>query len=148
MAIKSFRGKYKFLSNMFPVKIEFEGKVWNSSENIYQSFKTGYVLERALFPTMTPSESKQYWRYAAIRNPQFYTTRLRYMERALRAKFANPHLQALLLETGDEELVEGNTWGDRFWGVTDMGDGVGNNFLGKLLMKLRAEYRENLIDKA
>lgn len=138
--IDSFKGKYAFLSNMFPVKIEFEGKIWNSSENIYQSYKTGYPLEREIFPTMTPSESKRYWKGATLRNAQFHSFKLEYMERALRAKFANPHLAHLLLSTGDAELVEGNWWGDTYWGVFDK-TGKGHNLLGKLLMKLREEIR-------
>jgi predicted NAD-dependent protein-ADP-ribosyltransferase YbiA (DUF1768 family) len=42
----------------------------------------------------------------------------------------------MLKATGDEELVEGNWWNDTFWGVCN---GVGENNLGKLLMKIRAE---------
>ena len=36
------------------------------------------------------------------------------------------------------KLVEGNTWGDRFWGVCG---GVGLNWLGRLLMQVRDEVR-------
>ena len=61
------------------------------------------------------------------------------MEEALRLKFDDPHLKDLLLATGDKELIEGNTWNDQFWGVCN---GVGENNLGKLLMKLRKEYSE------
>lgn len=61
------------------------------------------------------------------------------MEAILRDKFTRHHdLQAWLLDTGNRELVEGNTWGDRFWGVCG---GVGENHLGRLLMKIRAELR-------
>ena len=41
----------------------------------------------------------------------------------------HPHLIEMLLQTGDEELVEGNKWGDRFWGVCK---GKGENHLGKI----------------
>jgi predicted NAD-dependent protein-ADP-ribosyltransferase YbiA (DUF1768 family) len=58
------------------------------------------------------------------------------METLLRQKFAHPELRAKLKETNDAELVEGNWWGDRFWGVCR---GEGENHLGKLLMKIRAE---------
>jgi predicted NAD-dependent protein-ADP-ribosyltransferase YbiA (DUF1768 family) len=43
-----------------------------------------------------------------------------------------------LMATGDAELIDGNTWGDRYWGVVD---GVGQNRLGQLLMERRAELR-------
>jgi predicted NAD-dependent protein-ADP-ribosyltransferase YbiA (DUF1768 family) len=44
-----------------------------------------------------------------------------------------------LLDTGTQTLVEGNWWGDVFWGVCK---GVGSNHLGKLLMKLRKEGQQ------
>ena len=50
-----------------------------------------------------------------------------------------------LIATGDAELVEGNTWGDRYWGVVD---GVGENRLGELLMDRRAELRAALREEA
>ena len=45
---------------------------------------------------------------------------------------------AKLLATGDAQLEEGNTWGDRIWGVYQ---GQGDNRLGKILMKVREELR-------
>jgi len=36
--------------------------------------------------------------------------------------------------SGEAELVEENTWGDRFWGRSR---GVGKNMLGQLLTALR-----------
>ena len=50
------------------------------------------------------------------------------------AKFSqNEFLKQKLIATGREWLEEGNTWGDRTWGTVD---GVGNNYLGKVLMEL------------
>ena len=56
------------------------------------------------------------------------------------AKFTqNPDLKEELLATGDEHLEEGNTWGDAIWGTVD---GVGENRLGKILMRVRDELNE------
>jgi len=53
------------------------------------------------------------------------------------AKFlGNGDLRDQLLATGDAELVEGNTWGDTYWGV-DSRSGKGENMLGKILMETR-----------
>lgn len=58
-------------------------------------------------------------------------------------KFAeHPRLAQLLLDTGDALLIEGNNWGDSFWGVTRNGDGDGANYLGKILMEIRRGLRE------
>ena len=57
----------------------------------------------------------------------------------LQEKFKNPLLRSMLLATEDVLLVESNTWGDRTWGVYK---GAGENWLGRLLMEVRAECRE------
>jgi predicted NAD-dependent protein-ADP-ribosyltransferase YbiA (DUF1768 family) len=41
-----------------------------------------------------------------------------------------------LLQTGDKMLIEGNAWGDSFWGY-DTNIQKGNNFLGRILMYIR-----------
>jgi predicted NAD-dependent protein-ADP-ribosyltransferase YbiA (DUF1768 family) len=43
------------------------------------------------------------------------------------------------METGQDEIVEWNNWGDVWWGK-DLETGKGRNELGKLLMKIRSEY--------
>jgi ribA/ribD-fused uncharacterized protein len=63
--------------------------------------------------------------------------KLRIMEGLVRQKFSkDPVLRQRLLDTGDQDLVEGNTWGDTFWGVCR---GQGSNWLGRILMDVRAE---------
>lgn len=54
----------------------------------------------------------------------------------LRIKFNQEPLKVLLLSTKEAELIEGNTWGDVYWGVCN---GIGQNKLGKLLMQVRSE---------
>ena len=61
------------------------------------------------------------------------------MRRAVRAKFeAHEDLQTLLLSTGDKKIVEAATRDD-FWGCG--ADGSGKNWLGRILMELRAELQ-------
>ena len=61
------------------------------------------------------------------------------MEECVRFKFTHhTELRDALLATADVELIEGNTWGDRIWGVYQ---GEGENHLGKILMKIRSELR-------
>jgi ribA/ribD-fused uncharacterized protein len=62
------------------------------------------------------------------------------MRAIIQDKFGlNPDIAEKLVLTGDEELVEGNTWGDRFWGVDPIGSTNGQNQLGMILMLVRAE---------
>ena len=62
------------------------------------------------------------------------------MEDLVRQKFTkNKDLAKLLKGTGNQELIEGNTWKDTFWGVYN---GIGSNHLGKILMKIRKELND------
>ena len=63
------------------------------------------------------------------------------MERVLLSKFNhNPKLRLKLVATGDTYLEETNDWNDTYWGVCD---GVGQNKLGELLMKIRDKFKGN-----
>jgi len=65
------------------------------------------------------------------------------MLRLVRDKFRDPELAKALLDTREEKLVEGNQWGDRFWGAVWNGSSwEGRNELGKILMKVRADLRQ------
>ena len=50
----------------------------------------------------------------------------------------NEVLKDKLLETGDAILIEGNRYHDTYWGMVD---GVGENKLGKILMRIREELK-------
>ena len=76
------------------------------------------------------------------------------MLKAVRAKFKDPVLASKLLKTGDAILIEGTFWNDRTWGVAlrKIKDkdgniigykGSGKNQLGKILMKVRNELKNN-----
>ncbi len=87
----------------------------------------------------TPSEAKKITASPDFTaRPDWQEVKLSQMEFVLRQKFSHPELLALLLATGEMELVEDNDWDDTYWGVCN---GVGENNLGKLLMKIRAEAR-------
>ena len=58
----------------------------------------------------------------------------------IRKKFESPFLADLLIKTEDSELIFGNTWNDRVWGICR---GTGENLLGKILMKVRQELKKS-----
>jgi NADAR domain len=71
------------------------------------------------------------------------TIKLVVMHTLVWEKFTDhPSLAKLLLATRDRELIEGNKWGDSFWGVTKNGRGQGENQLGKILMQVRTALQE------
>lgn len=135
--ISDFRGESRWLSNFHLVKVELDGVPYSSTENAYQAAKTLDPDLRRVFRTCTPSEAKRHGRLLALR-PDWEAVKVPVMLDLLRQKFAHPELRAKLLATGDAQLIEGNWWNDTFWGVCR---GIGQNWLGRLLMQVRDEVR-------
>lgn len=135
--IDSFTGDYRFLSNFYSVEVKYDGVSFPSCEHAYQAAKTEDKGKRRKFREGTAGVAKREGRRLILR-PGWEGMKLDIMLDLLRQKFAHPHLRRVLLETEDAELIEGNTWNDRFWGQCD---GTGLNHLGKLLMRVRDEIR-------
>ena len=137
--ILSFRDEYFFLSNFYPVEIKLDGIVYPNAESAFQAQKTLDVEERRKFSMLkNPVQAKRLGRKVKLRD-DWEEVKLDIMTEIVSQKFLqHPHLIEMLLQTGDEELVEGNKWGDRFWGVCK---GKGENHLGKILMKIRDVYK-------
>jgi ribA/ribD-fused uncharacterized protein len=137
--ISSFRDEYFFLSNFYPVEIKLDGIVYLNAETAFQAQKTLDVEERRKFSMLkNPVQAKRLGHKVKLRD-DWEEVKLDIMTEVVSQKFLqHPHLIEMLLQTGDEELVEGNKWGDRFWGVCK---GKGENHLGKILMKIRDAYK-------
>ena len=134
--INSFKGQYTFLSNFHPAQVEFEGETYPTVEHAYMAAKTLNLSDRiSIRCSVTPSAAKRLGRLLTLRNG-WNEMKLAIMEDLVRKKFAHPDLKKKLRSTGTEPLAEGNWWGDTFWGVCR---GVGENHLGKILMKIREE---------
>lgn len=142
--IESFSGFYSFLSNFSYCDIEFEGLEYPSVENAYQAAKTLEPNLRLQFTEISPAESKKRGRTLALRS-DWDQVKIGIMYELLKKKFSKQSMQVKLLETSDRELIEGNYWKDTFWGVyrDPLGHKHGLNHLGKLLMKIRSEIKEN-----
>lgn len=135
-AITRFNGRYVFLSNFSYDPVWLDGVRYATVEHAYQAAKTCKLHERAPFqhPLTTPAAAKRMGRHLNMRE-DWESIKLDVMESLLRRKFLNPTLCEKLLATGKAELVEGNTWGDVYWGQCPVGNGA--NHLGRLLMKIR-----------
>lgn len=136
--IKQFKGKYRFLSNFYPISINIDGKTYPSTEHYYQAMKlNNSIIQEKIRTSSTPTQAKKIAHQYKPRK-DWKDISLRVMERALRVKFSIPELKEKLINTNHAILQEGNTWGDEFWGV-NLKTGIGENNLGKLLMKIREE---------
>lgn len=137
-AITEFRDTYRFLSNFWPCRIVYGRMTFSSTEAAYQAAKCLHVVDRTRFVDLPPGDAKRLGRRVEMR-ADWDTVKVGVMRELLALKFPDDALNGLtaqLLATGTAELIEGNTWGDVFWGVCR---GRGSNMLGKLLMERRLQ---------
>lgn len=139
MKIDSFKNDYFFLSNFYEAEVTYDGYTYQSSEAAFQAQKCKNPKDREKFTHMTPSEAKKAGRSLDLR-PDWEEVKYDIMHDIVLAKFReHSDLREKLLATYDAELEEGNTWGDCVWGTVE---GVGDNYLGKILMDVREGFRK------
>lgn len=140
--ITYFADEFAFLSNFYAADVEFDGYVYPTAEHGFQAAKsTDPFYRERIWNAPTPGAAKRMGNNSVELRPDWDAVKLTVMETVVLSKFMrHPELQEKLVATGDAELIEGNTWGDRFWGVT--ADGQGANHLGKILMRVRDYVRD------
>lgn len=134
--IVSFTGKYRFLSNFYPSKVLYDGEQCRTVEHAYQAAKAVKSNDRLMIRLAdTPGQAKRVGRKVQLRE-HWEEVKVPIMLQLLKQKFGDRALGDKLLATDDAQLIEGNSWGDTYWGVCN---GVGTNVLGTLLMQVRDE---------
>lgn len=137
--IDCFEGKHAFLSNFFSHEISIFGKSYPSIEHAYQAAKATTEEDSELIHyAPTAAAARKCGRRIKVRD-DWKSIKLSIMYALLRIKFSDPVLRDKLLDTDCAILIKGNWWGDIYWGVHK---GVGENWLGRLLMMLRANLRK------
>lgn len=137
------------LSKEYPIYLK---KVYvNSSEALYQAMKyPNYPeIQKKIIKSETPKESKvESQKYKELMREDWDDIKEEVMLWCLRVKLLNNWIRfgKLLHSTKNYNIVE-ISYRDEFWGAIPK-DKIyyGYNTLGKLLMKLRDEYRENGLD--
>lgn len=128
--------------------------LYPSVEHAYQASKSLDMTDRRHVAQLrTALEAKQAGRILLLR-PDWESVKRLIMLDLLRFKFdpkRHPNLAANLVATGDQYLVEGNTWHDNYWGVCSCSvcryerskeePNLGSNWLGRLLMHVRTELQ-------
>lgn len=138
-AIDRFQGEYRWLSNFHEAEVMYDGIMFPTNEHAFQATKANNFSERLwVLQSRTPGVAKRRGRKVNMR-PDWEQVKIDIMYEINRDKFSrHPELREKLLATGRAELIEGNDWGDTFWGVCD---GKGKNNLGRILMNIRLSYR-------
>lgn len=161
--ILKFRQEFGYLSNFHVLKnkIHYLGYDYISVEAGYMAQKCDDIAWKQYCSTISPhgnaqSEMKKA-AYKVDLVKDFRDKQLKIMLDLLRLKFRNnPELANKLVATYPRMIMEGNVWNDRYWGATipkqNLSDNVeleklyekfpqysyvGQNYLGRLLMKVR-----------
>lgn len=144
--ILEFIGEYRFLSNFWPAPwVKVDGVAYHSVEHAYQASKTVILKDRDQFRdgTITAGMAKHIGQELVLR-PNWDIIKTTIMTGLVMQKFLDPDLKELLLATAPAKLVEGNRWHDQVWGdcyCPKHKQVPGLNNLGKILMKVREEYK-------
>ena len=143
--LDAFSGPFWFLSNFSDSPVTYEGLTYPTIEHAFQAAKALDPEERAMIQMAeTPGIAKRMGRGVTLR-ADWEEQKVEIMTQLVRQKFFNhPDLAKALLATGEEELLEGNTWGDRFWGAVfnyRRKEWEGRNQLGKIMMQIRQELK-------
>lgn len=134
--INQFKGDYDFLNNRFGCRFVWQGLRYGSVEAAFQASKCEDEAERKVFAGCSADKAVMRGK-ELIPYHGWEETQLDIMESILSAKFGqSPALMGKLAETGNCILTNGNNKHDTFWGV-DLYRWEGENYLGKLLMKIR-----------
>jgi ribA/ribD-fused uncharacterized protein len=138
--IKEFKDEYRWLSNFAPVEIRIGDRLFESVEHAYQSTKSDDVFWKGFCrteknPVVVKREAKK-----IVLRKDWEEVKEDIMLDCLRQKFSQEPYKQLLLDTKNQEIQEGNWWGDDFWGV-NLKTGKGQNKLGKMIVQVRKEIR-------
>lgn len=137
----STSGDYGCFSNFSAHSIRLDGQRWPTTEHYFQAQKfpnTDYQHE--IRKAKSPMIAARLGRSRKVRlRPDWDSAKDNVMRKAVLAKFTqHKDLAAILLATGEEEIIE-DTTDDEYWGRGSSGSG--RNMLGRILMEVRAQIR-------
>lgn len=135
---------YGCFSNFSRHGIELDGLWWPTTEHYFQAQKfAGTPFAEQVRVATSPKQAADLGRNRTWPlRADWETVKDAIMFKAVLRKFeTHEALRKLLLDTGDEEIVENAPY-DSYWGCG--ADGQGRNQLGKTLMQIRIILRQRL----
>ena len=133
---------YGEFSNFAPYGIEVDGAYFPTVEHYFQAQKfIGTEQSDRVWRARSPKEAARLGRDRSVPiRADWEDVKRDIMHAGVLAKFRRHEvIRDLLFATGDEDIVE-NSPGDRVWGCGP--DGSGENALGQILVRVRAELRD------
>lgn len=149
ITFKSTKGKYGELSNMAPnFPIIINGLSINNVELLYQALRYPHLpnVQEKILNHKSPISAKKFAReYIEQTRIDWNKNRFKIMKFCIQLKYYynKESFGEILLNTKNRPIVE-FTYEDKVWGATDEGEYYeGTNALGRLLMELRENVRNN-----
>lgn len=144
--ITAFKDEFRFLSNFWPCTVYLDNVHYPTVEHAYQAAKTLDMIVRDECLMLPKAGQVKKWGRAlearGLVRPDWKTVNIALMRNLNQQKYNNTFLGSRLLATGERYIIEGNNWGDRYWGAEYVnGDWVGENHMGLILMDIRKELR-------
>lgn len=128
-------------SNFSRHGVELDGYWWKTTEHYFQAQKfLDVAMQEKIRNAPDPKTAANLGRSRTLPlRGDWEVIKDAVMRKAVLKKFqTHAELRAMLLATGDEDLVE-NAPGDYYWGCG--ADGSGKNMLGKILQEVRQQLR-------
>lgn len=145
--INGFFEEYRFLSNFYPARFEWDGVTASTLEHHYVAAKTMDQEQRAMIYALeSPGDVKRAGRTLTLRDGWDDGIKEAVMAELISLKFAIPDLRSALVGTFPARLVEGNDWHDQIWGSCNCDKHIdipGQNRLGEALMCEREAILNN-----
>lgn len=141
---------YGCFSNFYKKMIIVDGIKFKTSEHLYHYKKFKFLqnigdpitdqMIQSIIDAPTPKETKRLGHMNMPSIAHWDDVKVDHMIDVLREKFKYPRFKEILIDTGDDIIMEDSQY-DTFWGCGNYRN-PGLNMLGKCLMRLRDELRE------
>jgi ribA/ribD-fused uncharacterized protein len=147
-------------SQWYPHRMVVEGTSYSCAEQYMMAMKAFFFGDSETYDkimaTSKPWEQKALGRLVkGFDVAKWSSVSREYVYRANKAKFSDPRLKHILLETGDREIVEASPT-DKIWGIgldendpaaLDKKQWQGLNWLGECIMRVREELFKELMEE-
>ncbi len=147
---------YGWLGNMYASPIKYEGKIWKTSEALFQALRyeddeIREIIRNEKSPMGAKMKAKKFREQMVIL--PMSERDVENMKMVVKLKFdQNEVLKSKLILTGNHTIVEniGVRNGERhlFWGMKKVnGEWIGENTMGKILMEIRDQFKSEKNEK-
>ena len=144
--IIGFKDEYSFLSNFYNHTVKVNGLFYRNNVAAYIAQLYTNKQQQRYFTKLLPSAAIRLHESTHVDIPADWDSKKeQIMYNICKNKFSSVKMRELLLSTGDKELVNESNFANEYWGTKD---GKGENVLGKILMRLRQEFKDNPVDNS